>query len=232
MPAQTNLTSASCQSVVAFGPILTIVESRDSVGLTRAYSPSTDGAEMHFYATERIALFIDGANLHAATKALGFDIDFKRLLATFAEKARLVRALYYTALVEDQEFSSVRPLVDWLTYNAFTVVTKPAKTFTDVEGRRKLKGNMDVELAVDAMRLAPHLDHIVLFSGDGDFRSLVAAIQQRGKRVSVVSSLVTQPPMIADDLRRQADQFIDLADLEPTISRDVPRRGPRAVSAA
>jgi uncharacterized LabA/DUF88 family protein len=190
------------------------------------------GQKMHFYATERIALFIDGANLHAATKSLGFDIDFKRLLALFAEKARLVRALYYTALVEDQEFSSVRPLVDWLTYNAFTVVTKPAKTFTDVDGRRKLKGNMDVELAVDAMRLAPHLDHIVLFSGDGDFRSLVAAIQERGKRVSVVSSLVTQPPMIADELRRQADQFIDLAELEPTISREAPQRGPRAVSRA
>jgi len=187
---------------------------------------------MHFYATERVALFIDGANLHAATKALGFDIDFKRLLALFAEKARLVRALYYTALVEDQEFSSLRPLVDWLTYNAFTVVTKPAKTFTDVEGRRKMKGNMDVELAVDAMRLAPHLDHIVLFSGDGDFRSLVAAIQERGKRVSVVSSLVTQPPMIADELRRQADQFIDLAELEPIISRDAPQRGPRAVATA
>ena len=185
---------------------------------------------MHFYATERVALFIDGANLHAATKSLGFDIDFKRLLALFAEKAR--RALYYTALVEDQEFSSLRPLVDWLTYNAFTVVTKPAKTFTDVEGRRKLKGNMDVELAVDAMRLAPHLDHIVLFSGDGDFRSLVAAIQDRGKRVSVVSSLVTQPPMVADELRRQADQFIDLAELEPIISRDAPQRGPRAVTTA
>jgi uncharacterized LabA/DUF88 family protein len=170
--------------------------------------------------------------LHAATKSLGFDIDFKRLLALFAEKARLIRALYYTALVEDQEFSSVKPLVDWLTYNAFTVVTKPVKAFTDVEGRRKLKGNMDVELAVDAMRLATHLDHIVLFSGDGDFRSLVAAMQERGKRVSVVSSLVTQPPMVADELRRQADQFIDLADLEPIISRDAPRRGSRALSSS
>jgi uncharacterized LabA/DUF88 family protein len=179
---------------------------------------------MHFYETERVALFIDGANLHAATKSLGFDIDFKRLLALFAERARLVRALYYTALVEDQEYSSVRPLVDWLTYNGFTLVTKPVKAFTDVEGRRKLKGNMDVELAVDAMRLAPQLDHIVLFSGDGDFRSLAAALQEKGKRVSVVSSLVTQPPMVADELRRQADQFIDLADLEPIISRDAPRR--------
>jgi uncharacterized LabA/DUF88 family protein len=179
---------------------------------------------MHFYQTERVALFIDGANLHAATKSLGFDIDFRRLLALFAHEARLVRALYYTALVEDQEYSTLRPLIDWLTYNGFTLVTKPVKAFTDVEGRRKLKGNMDVELAVDAMRLAPQLDHIVLFSGDGDFRSLAAALQEKGKRVSVVSSLVTQPPMVADELRRQADQFIDLADLEPIISRDALRR--------
>jgi uncharacterized LabA/DUF88 family protein len=143
------------------------------------------------------------------------------LLAVFAQSARLVRALYYTA-IQDQEFSSLRPLVDWLSYNGFTVVTKPAKTFTDVEGRRKTKGNMDVEIAVDAMRLAPHLDHIVLFSGDGDFRSLVAALQEKGKRVSVVSSLVTQPPMVGDELRRQADQFIEIADLEKIISRDLP----------
>jgi uncharacterized LabA/DUF88 family protein len=185
---------------------------------------------MHFYEAERVALFIDGANLHAAAKSLGFDIDFKRLLALFAQRARLVRALYYTALVDDVEFSSVRPLVDWLNYNGFTVVTKPAKSFTDLEGRRRIKGNMDVELAVDAMRLACHLDHLVFFSGDGDFRSLVAALQEKGKRVTVVSSMATKPPMVADELRRQADQFIDLADLEKIISRALPekRTRPRA----
>ena len=181
---------------------------------------------MHFYETERVGLFIDGANLHAATRALGFDVDFKVLLTVFRQRVRLVRALYYTAIVEDQEYSTLRPLVDWLNYNGFTVVTKPVKAFIDAEGRRKLKGNMDIELAVDAMRLAPKLDHLVLFSGDGDFRSLVAALQDRGKRVSVVSSLVTQPVMIADELRRQADQFIELADLQQTLGRDRPRAIP------
>lgn len=177
---------------------------------------------MDFYEAERLAIFIDGANLHATARALAFDIDFKRVLTVFEQRARLVRALYYTAILEDQEVSSLRPLVDWLSYNGFTVVTKPAKTYTDFEGRRKTKGNMDVEIAVDAMRLAPHLDHIVLFSGDGDFRSLVAALQQKGKRVSVVSSLVTQPPMVSDELRRQVDQFIEIAELEKIISRDHP----------
>ncbi|MFN3868237.1 MAG: NYN domain-containing protein [Hyphomicrobiaceae bacterium] len=184
---------------------------------------------MHFYENERIALFIDGANLYATSKSLGFDIDYKRLLQYFRQRAHLVRALYYTALVEDQEYSSIRPLIDWLDYNGYTMVTKPIKEFTDSTGRRKIKGNMDIELAVDAMRLCDTLDHIVLFSGDGDFRSLVAALQQKGKRVSVVSTLQTQPPMIADELRRQADQFIDLADLEAVICRDPAQRPVRDV---
>ncbi|HML28471.1 MAG TPA: NYN domain-containing protein [Hyphomicrobium sp.] len=174
---------------------------------------------MHFYPTERIALFIDGANLYATAKSLGFDIDYKRLLGLFRQKGHLIRALYYTALAEEQEYSSIRPLIDWLDYNGFSMVTKPTKEFTDATGRRKVKGNMDIELAVDAMRLADSLDHIVIFSGDGDFRSLVAALQQKGKRVSVVSTLQTQPPMVADELRRQADQFIDLADLEDQVGR-------------
>jgi uncharacterized LabA/DUF88 family protein len=186
---------------------------------------------MNFYPTERIALFIDGANLYAAAKSLSFDIDYKRLLVLFRAKGQLIRALYYTALAEDQEYSSIRPLIDWLDYNGYTIVTKPTKEFVDAAGRRKIKGNMDIELAVDAMRLADALDHVVLFSGDGDFRSLVAALQQVGKRVSVVSTLQTQPPMVADELRRQADQFIDLADLEQLICRDPatrPARDPRA----
>ena len=175
---------------------------------------------MHFYPNERLAIFIDGANLYSTAKALGFDIDYKRLLALFRTKGRLVRALYYTALAEDQEYSSIRPLVDWLDYNGFTMVTKPTKTLTDALGHRKIKGNMDIELTVDAMRLDEHVEHVVLFTGDGDFRALVAVLQTRGRRVSIVSTLRTQPPMVADELRRQADQFIDLADLESLVCRD------------
>lgn len=183
---------------------------------------------MHFYETEKTALFIDGANLYATAKSLGFDIDYKRLLKYFRQKGQLIRALYYTALAEDQEYSSIRPLIDWLDYNGYTMVTKPTKEFTDASGRRKIKGNMDIELAVDAMRLAPELDHIVLFTGDGDFRALVQALQEQGTRVSVVSTLQTQPAMVADELRRQADQFIDLADLEQVVCRDAGSRPPAA----
>ena len=184
--------------------------------------------KLKFYPGERVALFIDGANLYAAARALGFDIDYKRLLALFRTKGQLVRALYYTALNEDQEYSSIRPLVDWLDYNGFTMVTKPTKEFTDATGRRKVKGNMDIELAVNAMEIAAHIDHMVLFSGDGDFRSLVEAVQRRGVRVTVASTVSTQPPMVADELRRQADVFLDIAELQSKIGRDPGDRGERS----
>lgn len=175
---------------------------------------------MKFYTQERVALFIDGANLYSAARSLGFEIDYRRLLESFRKESHLVRAFYYTALVEDQEYSPLRPLIDWLDYNGFTMVTKPAKEYTDAMGRRKVKGNMDIELAIDVMEMAPHIDHVVLFSGDGDFRRLVEAVQRKGVRVSVVSSTKTQPPMVADELRRQADTFIELQDLMPKIMRD------------
>jgi uncharacterized LabA/DUF88 family protein len=174
--------------------------------------------------TNKIALFIDGANLYATAKALGFDIDYKRLLKEFESRGTLLRALYYTAIIEDQEFSSIRPLLDWLDYNGFTVVSKATKEFIDASGRRKVKGNMDIELAVDVMELAERIDEMVLFSGDGDFRSLVEAAQRRGVRVTVVSTIACQPPMIADELRRQADVFIDLVELKSKLGRDPSER--------
>ncbi len=173
----------------------------------------------NFFKDEKLALFIDGANLYAAARALGFDIDYKRLLQLFEGDGRLIRAYYYTALIEDQEYSPIRPLVDWLDYNGYTLVTKPTKEFTDSYGRRKIKGNMDIELAIDVLEMADILDHIVLFSGDGDFRRLVEAVQRKGAKVTVVSTVKSSPPMAADELRRQADNFIDLMDITGEIAR-------------
>lgn len=177
-----------------------------------------------FYRDDRLALFIDGSNLYAAARALGFDIDYKLLRSEFMRRGKLLRAFYYTALLENDEYSPVRPLVDWLQYNGFTMRTKPAKEYTDSLGRRKVKGNMDVELCVDALDLAPHVDHAVIFSGDGDFKPLVEALQRRGVRVSVASTVRSQPSMIADDLRRQADNFIELDELRDVVGRP-PREG-------
>src|SRR5439155_12747517 len=179
---------------------------------------------MIFYPEERIAIFIDGANLYSAARGLAFDIDYKRLLDLFRSKGRMLRAFYYTALLEDQEYSPIRPLVDWLDYNGYTMVTKPAKEYTDATGRRKIKGNMDIELAIDVMEMAQYLDHIVLFSGDGDFRRLVEAVQRKGVRVTVVSTIRSVPPMVADELRRQADNFVELQELAPSITRVHPHR--------
>ena len=183
---------------------------------------------MTFYPTDRLALFIDGANLYSAAKNLGFDIDYRKLLEEFKKRSILVRAYYYTALVENEEYSPIRPLVDWLDYNGYRLVTKPAREYTDGNGRKRFRGDMDVEIAVDMLEMAEHADHMVLFSGDGDFRKLVEAVQRKGSRVTVVSTVKSQPPMVSDDLRRQADSFVDLADLADMIGR--PSRLPKFIS--
>lgn len=184
---------------------------------------------MTFYPNDRIALFIDGANLYSSAKSLGFDIDYKKLLAEFRTRGILVRAYYYTALVENEDYSPIRPLVDWLDYNGYALVTKTAREYTDREGRKRWRGDMDVEIAVDMMELAGHVDHIVLFSGDGDFRRLVQSVQQKGVRVTVVSTVKSQPPMASDDLRRQADAFVDLQDLSSIIGRPARPHMPRFI---
>lgn len=178
-----------------------------------------------FYTEEKLAIFIDGANLYSAARSLDFDIDYRLLLEWAATQGRLVRAFYYTALMEDQDYSPIKPLVDWLDYNGYNMVTKPTKEYVDSQGRRKVKGNMDIELAIDMMEMSDHVDHIMLFSGDGDFRRLVEAVQRKGVRVTVVNTIQSQPPMIADELRRQADHFLELDRLADYIARDsAPKR--------
>jgi uncharacterized LabA/DUF88 family protein len=174
---------------------------------------------MSFYPTDRLALFIDGPNLYSAAKGLGFDIDYRRLLEDFRQRGVLVRAFYYTPMVEDQEYSPIRPLVDWLDYNGFQLVTKLAREYVDAAGRKRWRGDMAVEMTVDLMEMADHVDHVVLFSGDGNFRRVVEAVQRKGVRVTMISTLKTQPPMASDELRRQADNYIDLAELLDTICR-------------
>ena len=183
---------------------------------------------MQFLPTERVALFIDGANLYAASRNLGFDVDYRNLLQFFRGKSHVIRAYYYAALLDTEEYSPLKPLTDWLAYNGYTLITKTAREFTDQAGRRRVKGNMDVELTTDMLELAPHIDHAVLFSGDSDFRRLVEAVQRRGVRVTVVSSVRTTPPIAADDLRRQAAQVLELADsaAEVTPRQAEPRRPP------
>lgn len=170
---------------------------------------------------EKVALFIDGANLYKAARSLGFDMDYKNLLSKTRAEGNLVRAYYYTSIQEDrsQDYSPLRPLVDWLDYNGYSMVTKIAREFTDQTGRKRFKGSIDVEIVVDMMALAPKLDHIVLFTGNGDFRRAIEAVQHQGVRVTVISTVKSQPPMASDELRRQADIFVDLVDIQNDIGR-------------
>jgi uncharacterized LabA/DUF88 family protein len=167
----------------------------------------------------RLAVFIDGANLTSTSKALGFDVDFKRLLAELNSRGALLRAYFYTTVSVTDDFNSVRPLLDWLEYNGFTVRTRPLREHDDGEGRRRLKRNIAIDLAIDALEVAAHVDHIYLFCGDADFRSLVQALQKRGVFVTVVSTLSKPAPLVADELRRQADAFLELNDLRSLIAR-------------
>ena len=160
---------------------------------------------MAFYPDERLCIIIDGANLYSTLKMLDFEIDYGKLLELFQGKGRLQRAYYYTAIIEDEDFSPIKPLVDWLDYNGYHVVTKPAKQYKDRDGRQKTKGNMDMEMAIDMVELALHIDHFLLFTGDGDFKPVVEYVQKQGCRVNVVSSMINKPAMLADELRRQAE---------------------------
>lgn len=165
-------------------------------------------------ANERVSLFVDGPNLYGTVKTLGADLDYRTLLATVGDN--LVRAHYYTALPEGDE-GVVRKLVHWLDYNGWTVCHKPLREYSDELGRRRQKSSMQVEIACDMLETASHYDHAILFSGDGDLKAAVAALQRKGNRVSVVSSM--RPAMISDDLRRQCDRFIDLSDIIEIIGR-------------
>lgn len=172
------------------------------------------------YPNERLALFIDGPNFHTATKALGWPVDYIVMQQHFAKWGQLLRSIYYTAIRETTDYNAVKPLTDFLVYNRYTVVSKPVKEMTDYStGALTLKGNMDVEITIDMIKLAPHLDHLVLFSGDGDFSALVEELQGLGKRVSVVATLKAIPNITSDQLRRQADNFIELDDLRSAIER-------------
>ncbi|KXV58692.1 LabA-like protein [Acetobacter tropicalis] len=174
---------------------------------------------MNLKKDERTCLFIDGSSLYSTSRSLGFDVDYKKLLDFFASKTHVIRAYYYAAILDTEDYSPLKPLTDWLSYNGYFLVTKPAREFTDATGKRRVKGNMEIEIAVDMMEMAPHIDHAILFTGDSDFRRVVEAVQRQGTRVSVVSSMRSSPPLIGDDLRRQADNFLELATLGANFTR-------------
>lgn len=174
---------------------------------------------MKLYPDERTAVFIDGANIYSTTKNIGFDIDYKRLLAFFEKECLLVRAYYFTAVDRDSAFSSLQPMIDWLAYNGYKLITKPTRSFTDADGSQRVKGNMDVEIAITAINFAKHIEHAVIMSGSGDMIPVVEELQERGVRVTIISSKETPGTVVSDGLRRAADNFIDLAEIRSHVER-------------
>ena len=174
---------------------------------------------MPLYEDDKTALFIDGANLYATTRGLGMQLDFSAMLEYFEERTRLVHSFYFSALSDSEEYNPVKPLTDYLSYHGYNVVTKTAREFTDTRGQRRIKGNMDIEMTVRMLELAPRLDHMILFTGDGDFRCAVDAVQRMGVKVSVVSSMKTNPPILSDELRRQCNDFIELESIADNFLR-------------
>jgi uncharacterized LabA/DUF88 family protein len=178
--------------------------------------------ELDIVTNSRTAIFIDGPNLYATAKSLGFEIDYKKLLTTYRRHGCLVRAFYYAPAFEDAEHRFLRPLLDWLDCIEYTVVTTPEKHDVDAGGRRTMKAKREIELAVNAMDFAERMDEMVLFSGNGDLRALVRAVQRRGVRVTVVSTIKRHASTVADELRRQADVFQDLDELRGLIGCERP----------
>lgn len=160
---------------------------------------------------EVTALLIDGANAYETQRVLGYQIDWQKTIKFFKPQ----QALYFTALPEKDinKPNNLFKMIDHISYNGYVLVTKPVKYF-DNNGVTTPKGNMDVEMAVHTLKAARWANHIVLFTGDGDFRMAVEDVQSQGVKVTVVSSCITRPSMVADELRRQANEFIDLLDPE------------------
>lgn len=166
----------------------------------------------------RISVLVDGSNVHATLRELDFAIDWGKILGGFAPE-ELHSAHYFTAMLPIDVPNSLKPLVDYLAHNGWHVITKAADTHYKL-GVAKVKGNMDVELACTAMELGKKVTDVILFTGDGDFVFLVEKLQAMGVEVTVVSTCKTQPSMCSGKLRRAANRFIDLFDIQDEVSRN------------
>lgn len=164
--------------------------------------------------TERIGLFIDGISLQHAANVLQMKLDFKRLLQLFQQRGHLVGANYYSVIPPQPAADTAKPLLDWLSYNGFNVLARSSPHAGDAENILSLA----VDISVDAMQRAAHLDHVVLISACRELQSLICALKTMGRRVSVVSTM--RGHSTPDELRRHADIFLDLEELRPIIAAE------------
>jgi uncharacterized LabA/DUF88 family protein len=164
---------------------------------------------------DRVAIFIDGENIHYSAKHLNMRLDYLKLCRKLAGKRRLVRAYFYTAVSTQSEGKI--DFINFLKLNGFTVVTREVKSFNESDGSsRSIRGALDMEMAMDVMDLCPTLDTVILCTGDGDFCPLVTAVARRGKHVE----LCALREMTSTDLIAAADTYTDLGGLKDEIALD------------
>ncbi len=163
---------------------------------------------------ERIALFIDGANVYAAAKRLGWNFDHRKILEHFGGYGTLHNAFYYTAVPLPMDDKQKR-FIDALTYMGYTVRTRPLRESTDEHGDTQRRASLDIEIVTDLLTTDARYDTAVLLTGDGDFERPVEVLRARGKRVIVASI----PEMTSYELRNAADQYIDFKDIREAVER-------------
>jgi uncharacterized LabA/DUF88 family protein len=178
----------------------------DNMEIVEAFTNNSTSALLN---RGRVAIFIDGSNLFYAALNLGIEIDYTKLLCCLTANARLLRAFFYTGI--DRMNERQQGFLLWMRRNGYRVVTKDLVQLPD--GSKK--ANLDIEIAVDMMRLANHFDTAILVSGDGDLAYAVDAITYRGVRVEVVSLR----SMTSDSLINVADCYIDLDTIKENIQK-------------
>ncbi|HOX26223.1 MAG TPA: NYN domain-containing protein [Candidatus Krumholzibacteria bacterium] len=162
---------------------------------------------------DKVAIFIDGENIHYSAKHLNMRLDYLKLCRRLAGKRRLLRAYFYTAISAQSEGKI--DFINFLKLNGFTVVTREVKSFSEPDAtNRSVRSALDMELAMDIVNLCPHVDTVILCSGDGDFRPLVEAVARRGKHVEVCALR----EMTSTDLIAAADVYVDLGSLKDEIA--------------
>ena len=177
-------------------------------------------SQLLFYPNERTSIFIDGRSLFHTARKLDFEVDLSKFSQYFASKFQLVRCSYYTPVSEER--TPLHNILDWLSYNGFTVSTR---VFSPDNHPPSISSLMSVDIIEQTLGNGyagdePYaLQHVVIVSGDGDYCPVVKFLKSRSIRVSVMSSLETEPLSISEELRRLADNFIELDDLRSELER-------------
>ncbi len=164
---------------------------------------------------ERIAIFIDGANMFYAQRKIGWHIDYKKVYDFYAKQAQVYNAFYYTSVTNPLD-PGMEGFLRALTGMGYTVRRKTVKEIADQEsGQIIRKANLDIEIVIDMLTTADLYDRAALISGDGDFERAVEYLRGRGKRIEGLGVR----SMAAYDLVNAMDQYLYLEDYRDEMEK-------------